>query len=37
MPRLDRRDIPVYFMRVEIDIISGKESFDQCISRICFL
>jgi tetraacyldisaccharide 4'-kinase len=37
IPRLDRRDIPVYFMRVEIDIISGQESFDQCVSRICFL
>ncbi len=37
MPRLDRRDIPVYFMRVEIDIISGIESFDHCISRICFV
>lgn len=37
MPRLDRRDIPIYFIRVEIDILSGKESFDQCISRICFL
>jgi len=37
MPRLDRRDIPVFFMRVEIDILSGQESFDQCISRICFL
>jgi tetraacyldisaccharide 4'-kinase len=37
MPRLDRRDIPIYFLRVEIDIISGRESFDQCISRICFL
>ncbi len=37
IPRLDRREIPLYFMRVEIDIISGQESFDQCISRICFL
>jgi tetraacyldisaccharide 4'-kinase len=36
-PRLDRRDLPVYFLRVEIDILSGKESFDQCIARICFL
>ena len=36
-PRLDRRDIPVLFMRVEIGIISGQENFDQCISRICFL
>ncbi len=36
-PRLDRRDLPVFFLRVEIDILSGKESFDQCIARICFL
>ncbi len=36
LPRLDRRDIPVCFMRVEIDILSGQESFDQCITRICF-
>ncbi len=37
MPRLDRRDIPVFFLRVEIGIISGQESFEQCVSRICFL
>ncbi len=37
MPRLDRRDLPMHFMRIEIDILSGQESFDQCISRICFL
>lgn len=37
MPRIDRRDIEIYFMRVEIDILSGMESFDQCISRICFI
>ncbi len=36
-PKLDRRDLPVYFLRVEIDILSGKESFDDCIARICFL
>ncbi len=37
MPRLDRRDIDIQFLRVEIDILSGKENFDQCISRICFV
>ena len=37
MPRLDRCDIEILFLRVEIDILSGQESFDQCISRICFL
>ncbi len=36
-PKLYRRDIPVYFLRVEIDILSGEESFNECISRICFL
>ncbi len=29
--------IPACFLRVEIDILSGQENFDQCISRICFL
>ncbi len=37
MPRLDRRDLPFLFLRIEIDILSGQESFDQCISRLCFL
>ena len=37
IPNLDRQDIPLYFLRVEINILSGRESFDQCISRICFL
>ena len=36
-PKLDRRDLPIYFLRVEIDILSGKESFNDCITRICFL
>lgn len=35
-PRLDRRDVPIFFLRVEIDILSGEESFNECISRICF-
>ncbi len=37
IPKLDRRDVPLFFLRVEINILSGRESFDQCISRICFL
>lgn len=36
IPLLSRRDIEFYFLRVETDIISGHESFEQCISRICF-
>jgi len=34
-PRLARIDVPIYFLRVEIGIISNAESFDQCIARIC--
>ena len=37
LPRLDRRDLPIYFLRVEIDILSGEETFHDCIERICFL
>jgi tetraacyldisaccharide 4'-kinase len=34
-PRLGRLDVPIYFLRVEIGILSNEESFDQCIARIC--
>ena len=37
IPHLDRIDLPIYYLRIQIDILSGKESFDQCISRICFM
>jgi tetraacyldisaccharide 4'-kinase len=35
-PKLDRRDLPIYFMRVEIRILSGAEDFRDCVRRICF-
>ncbi len=35
-PRLDRMDVPVYFLRVDIELLSGSEDFNACISRICF-
>ena len=35
-PRLDRCDVPIYFLRVDIEILSGEEDFHDCISRICF-
>jgi len=37
IPRIDRCDVPLYYLRIQIDILSGQESFDQCISRICFM
>lgn len=35
-PFIDRRDIPMIFMRVEIEMFSGEEEFMDWISRICF-
>lgn len=35
-PKLDRRDLRVVFMRVEIKITRGAEGFDDAVRRICF-
>ncbi len=35
-PRLDRVDVPVFFLRVDIELLSGAEDFNACIARICF-
>src|SRR5881398_734202 len=37
MPRLPEAEmkVPIYFMRVEIEIQSGHESWEQCVARIC--
>jgi len=35
-PKLDRRDLPIYFMRVEINIIAGAKNFQDCVQQICF-
>lgn len=35
-PKLDRRDLPIYFVRVEIKIISGAKDFNDCVRQICF-
>jgi len=34
-PKIDRRDLPIYFMRVEIKILSGAQDFDDCVRKIC--
>jgi tetraacyldisaccharide 4''-kinase len=35
-PKIDRRDLPFFFMRVEIKIVSGADDFRDCVRRICF-
>jgi len=33
-PKIDRRDIPIYFLRVEIKIIAGAKDFDDAVAKI---
>ncbi len=35
-PKVDRRDVPIYFLRVDIELLSGTETFHDCIARICY-
>jgi tetraacyldisaccharide 4'-kinase len=35
-PKIDRRDLPIYFMRVEIKIVTGAKDFNECVRQICF-
>lgn len=34
-PRLTNVQVPIYFLRVEIDILSGHESWEHFVGRIC--
>lgn len=35
-PLIDRYDLPVFFLRVEIEMLSGANEFNHWIDRICF-
>jgi tetraacyldisaccharide 4'-kinase len=34
-PRLGKRPLPVYFLRVEIEILRGHNAFERCLERMC--
>lgn len=34
-PKFPSLPVPVYFMRVEIEILSGQETWEHCVKRIC--
>ena len=34
-PPIRKTDVPIYFLRVEIEILTGHETWEQCVSRIC--
>src|SRR6516162_7574248 len=35
-PKIDRRGLPMVFMRVEIKILNGANDFQDCVRKICF-
>lgn len=35
-PLIDRCDLPVLYLRVEIEMLSGSEAFNDWVDRICF-
>jgi tetraacyldisaccharide 4'-kinase len=35
LPRLEKWEVPAYFLRVEIEILTGHESWQSCVERIC--
>ena len=35
LPVLDKLEMPIYFLRVEIEILNGQETWEQCVQRIC--
>ena len=36
LPLVDRRDLPILYLRVQIELLNGAEDFAALISRICF-
>ncbi len=35
-PKLERRDVPIFYLRVEIEMLSGADAFNEWISKISF-
>ncbi len=35
LPRMEKLEVPIYFLRVEIEILTGHQSWQQCVDRIC--
>ncbi len=34
-PKLKEQELPIYYLRVEIEILTGHESWQQCVDRLC--
>src|SRR4051812_12502557 len=35
-PKIDRRVLPIFFMRGKIKIVAGADDFQDCVQKICF-
>ena len=35
LPDIESSEVPIYYLRVEIEILSGQETWRECIERIC--
>ena len=36
MTRIDRSDVPVFFLRIEVNFLEGADEFRRCIDEITF-
>jgi tetraacyldisaccharide 4'-kinase len=36
-PKIDPLTVPIFYLRVEIEILTGHETWDHCVQRICHL
>jgi len=34
-PLIDPLEVPIYYLRVEIEIVNGQKTWEQCLQRIC--
>ena len=35
LPHLENPKVPIFYMRMDIEIVSGFDNFRQCVDRIC--
>jgi len=35
LPKMRNPELPIYFLRVEIEILNGQDNWQQCVDRIC--
>ncbi len=36
LPRIENAKVPVYYLRMDIQILQGYDNFRECVGRICF-